>query len=114
MEKRNNIEVQSEDMGEAIKLIRIDGALDTVTSPKADELISALLDNSEVFIFDCTNLSYMNSAGLALMLKFHIHLQRRERQLRVVIINKLLRAWGRSPREEPLGSTVQSGAEGGS
>ena len=91
MEKRNNIEVQSEDMGGAIKLIKIDGVLDTVTSPEADELISPLLDDSELFIFDCTNLSYMNSTGLALMLKFHIHLQRREKQFKVVIMNKFLR-----------------------
>jgi len=86
-----NIEIESEDLGEAIKLIKIDGALDTITSPKADELISALLDNSEVFIFDCTNLIYMNSTGLALILKFHIHLQRMEKYLKVIIINKFLR-----------------------
>ena len=91
MEKRNNIEVQSEDIGKAIKLIKIEGVLDTVTSLKADELISPLLDDSEIFIFDCTNLSYMNSTGLALMLKFHIHLQRMDKQLKVVIINKFLR-----------------------
>lgn len=91
MEKRNNIEVQSEDIGQGIKLIKIEGVLDTVTSPKADELISPLLDDGEVFIFDCTNLSYMNSTSLALMLKFHIHLQRMDKQFKVVIINKFLR-----------------------
>jgi anti-anti-sigma factor len=91
MESKINIEVRSEDIGEGIKLIRIDGALDTVTSPKADELISPLLDDSGLFIFDCTNLNYMNSTGLALMLKFHIHLQNREKQFKVVIMNKFLR-----------------------
>ena len=92
MEKKdNNIEVQSEDIGRGIKLIKINGVLDTLTSPKADELISPLLDDSGLFIFDFTNLSYMNSTGLALILKFNIHLQRREKQLKVVIMNKLLR-----------------------
>jgi len=92
MEKKdNNIEVQSEDIGRGIKLIKINGVLDTLTSPKADELISPLLDDSGLFIFDFTNLSYMNSTGLALILKFNIQLQRREKQLKVVIMNKLLR-----------------------
>lgn len=90
MEKKN-IEIQVGDAEGGIKLIKISGSLDTVTSPKVDETISPLLDGPENFIFDCTDLNYMNSTGLALILKYHIHLKRRNKYLKLVIINKLLR-----------------------
>ncbi len=90
MEKRS-IEIQAENIAERIKLIKIGGVLDTITSAQAEETIGPLLADGEGFIFDCTNLEYMNSTGLALILGYYIHLKKRGKRLKLVVINKLLR-----------------------
>lgn len=72
------------------KIIIIDGTLDTVTSTQAEKIISPLVDQEKHLIVDCTNLSYVNSTGLAFLLKCYIQMKRREGDFKIVNPNKLI------------------------
>ena len=89
MEKKK-INIVAKDIDEGVKLVTIEGELDTVTSTEADEIISCFIDENKDIIMDCVNLKYLNSTGLALLLKYHIQMKRRERSLRIIILNKFI------------------------
>ncbi len=48
--------------------IRLDGRLDTVTAPQLEESLSDCIDNSKEVVFDLSNLEYISSAGLRILL----------------------------------------------
>lgn len=73
------------------KIIVIDGTLDTVTSTQAERIVSPLIDKEKHLIVDCTSLSYVNSTGLAFLLKCYIQMKRRDGDLKIVNPNKLIR-----------------------
>ena len=45
--------------------------LDTLTSPELDEELSESLDGITNLVFDMTDLTYISSAGLRLLLMYH-------------------------------------------
>jgi len=50
-------------------LICLTGKLDTITSPRLEEKLLKIIDNGENnFIFDCSGLDYISSAGLRVLL----------------------------------------------
>ena len=60
-----NIEKKLEDK----KLtVSIDGRLDTSTAPELDEELKASLDGVEELVMDFTNMEYISSAGLRVLL----------------------------------------------
>lgn len=62
------MEFTSEKINE-YNLISINGRLDTLTSiPFEKQLLHEIESNQYKFIFDCTNLSYISSAGLRVLL----------------------------------------------
>ena len=46
----------------------LDGRLDTATSPKLEEELKAVLGNLKKLVLDFTNLEYISSAGLRVLL----------------------------------------------
>lgn len=53
--------------GNELKL-GLEGRLDTVTAPELEEQIKSGLDSVETLIFDLSNLEYISSAGLRVLL----------------------------------------------
>ncbi len=53
--------------GSELKL-GLEGRLDTVTAPELEEQIKSGLDSVETLIFDLSNLEYISSAGLRVLL----------------------------------------------
>lgn len=72
------------------KIVKIDGILDSITSVQAEKIIAPLIEEEKNLIFDCTNLSYVNSTGLALLLKCYIQMKRRGGIVKIVNPNKLI------------------------
>ncbi len=89
IEKRD-VKIQVKDIEEGVKVIKIEGELDTLTSPQADKIISPLIAEGKSIIIDCNNLSYLNSTGLALLLKFYIQLRKRNSSLKIVNPSKFV------------------------
>lgn len=87
---KKDVKIHVNDIDKWIKIIKIDGELDTFTSTHADEIITPFIDEGKNIIIDCTNLSYVNSAGLALLLKYYIQMKRRNRELKIVNPNKFI------------------------
>ena len=54
--------------GEAVTLI-ISGRLDTQTAPELENELDSILSGLKELIFDMTNLEYVSSAGLRVILK---------------------------------------------
>ena len=54
--------------GEAVTLI-VSGRLDTQTAPELENELDAVLSGLKELIFDMTNLEYVSSAGLRVILK---------------------------------------------
>ena len=48
--------------------ISVDGRLDTSTAPELDEELKASLDGVEMLVMDFTNMEYISSAGLRVLL----------------------------------------------
>ena len=48
--------------------VSIDGRLDTSTAPELDEELKASLDGVEKLVMDFTNMEYISSAGLRVLL----------------------------------------------
>lgn len=72
------------------KIIIIDGPLDSDTVTQAEKFIAPLIDREKHLIADCTNLSYVNSAGLAFFLKCYIQMKRRNGDFKIANTNKLI------------------------
>lgn len=72
------------------KIITITGSLDSVTSIQAEKNIGPLIEQEKHIIVDCTDLSYVNSTGLAFLLKCYIQMKRREGDFKIVNPNKLI------------------------
>ena len=54
--------------GEAVTLI-VEGRLDTQTAPELEAQLDAALPGTKELVFDMTNLEYVSSAGLRVILK---------------------------------------------
>lgn len=89
MEKETaRIEVREIGGQDKIKVIKISGTLDKITCPQAEQVINPLIASGNNLILDCTNLDYMNTIGLVLLMKCHIKLKRRNGSLKIVNPNK--------------------------
>ncbi len=47
---------------------KLEGRLDTMTSPELEETVNDRINNVEKLVFDLTNLEYISSAGLRVLL----------------------------------------------
>lgn len=58
--------------------VALDGRLDTMTAPELEEAIKADLEIVSSAVFDLTNLEYVSSAGLRVILSVHKTLSKKE------------------------------------
>jgi len=62
------MEAQVEEKGEVV-VVHIEGRLDAASSPQLEKQINGVIDAGHFkVILDCTNLDYLSSAGMRLML----------------------------------------------
>ena len=55
----------------AVLEVTVSGRLDTLTAPELDKALAPLLSDVESLVFDFTNLDYISSAGLRVLLAAH-------------------------------------------
>ena len=73
---------------EAEKLtLAIEGRLDTTTAPELEKACDSILDGVSELVFDMTNLEYVSSAGLRVLLKVQKVMARRGK-LKLVGVNE--------------------------
>lgn len=86
------VKIDNYEKKEDVYLVGLDGILDTLTTEKADGKISSLLEKDKIcLLLDCRALRYINSTGLATILRYHIHLCRRGGALKLISPNKIIR-----------------------
>lgn len=81
-----------EERDSRIKLFKLDGVLDTLTTPKLDAFMSGYVHKEGTcVILDCSDLSYLNSFGLASLILYHIQLKRRGSILTLISLTDFVR-----------------------
>jgi len=70
--------------------IALEGRLDTTTSPELEKELDDVLDGVEELIMDFSNLEYISSAGLRVLLSVHKALHNKGR-MKVVNPNEIVR-----------------------
>ncbi len=74
---------------EKIKLVEIEGALDTLTIQDVEKVLSPLVNEAwDCIIIDCAKLNYINTVGLVLLMKYYIKTKRRNGSFKIVNPNK--------------------------
>ncbi len=68
----------------------IDGRLDTTSAPQLDAEISPKLDGIKSLTLDFTNLAYISSAGLRVLLMFQKKINQSDGKMTVVNPNELV------------------------
>lgn len=89
-QKGLKVEVKNVEGKNGTKLILIDGALDIITTVKLENIISPLINKEKHLILDCTNLNYMNTAGVVTLLKFSTQMKKRNGDFKISNPNKLI------------------------
>lgn len=74
-----------------VKIVRIEGVLDPLTIQQAEKDFSPLIEEKKHLIVDCTKLTFVNSLGLAFLMKCHIQMKKRNGSFKLVNFNKLIR-----------------------
>ena len=85
------MEITVSDAGE-VKVVRIEGELDTVTSPEAEAKLTQLVDQGvKKIVINFEKLEYINSAGLRVLLMTAKQLNAINGELRVSSLNEDVR-----------------------
>lgn len=72
-------------------VLRIEGRLDTVTSPQLEQRLGDSLGEIQELVLDFTSLEYISSAGLRVLLAAHKRMKRQEGDLVVRGVNENVR-----------------------
>lgn len=72
------------------KIINMEGSLDMLTSLEAEKIIIPLIEQNKYLILDCTNLKYMNTAGLVTILKFSTQMKRKNGSFKIASPSKFI------------------------
>jgi len=75
--------------GDSAELL-LEGRLDSSTAPEAEELLMEAAGRFDRLTLNMNNLEYISSAGLRVLKKLHIALKKKEGQLTVKNVNKLV------------------------
>lgn len=67
MSSKSNLDIEVKKDGAEYTFL-LNGRLDTITSPNLDAKINEAIPDAEKLIFDLTNLDYISSAGLRVLL----------------------------------------------
>lgn len=90
--ENKGIKLEIKDAGgkTGVKLIVIDGELDAMTSVQLERVVEPIINKEKYLILDCSNLKYMNTAGLVLLLKCYTNMKRKNGDFIIVNPNKLI------------------------
>jgi len=72
-------------------VLRVEGRLDTVTSPQLEQRLGDSLGEIQELVLDFTSLEYISSAGLRVLLAAHKRMKRQEGDLVVRVVNENVR-----------------------
>lgn len=74
------VEINVEQEGD-ILIVRLDGRLDATTTPVVEKKLAKLLDASKKIIIDFTDVGYLSSAGMRLLLSMTKKMHTKEGQI---------------------------------
>lgn len=77
--------------GGSTTVLQLSGRLDGTTAPAAEDRLSAMSANSAVLILDLTEVSYISSAGLRVLLKVAKQAQTAKRNLMLAGLQPLVK-----------------------
>ena len=70
--------------------IALEGRLDTTTAPELEQALKAILDDAETLTFDFSQLDYISSAGLRVLLSAN-KIMNRKGGMKVVNANEMVK-----------------------
>ena len=70
--------------------IALEGRLDTMTAPELEKELNASLDNADTLTLDFTDLAYISSAGLRVLLSAHKAMSRKG-GMKIVNVNEIVK-----------------------
>ncbi len=90
------VKIEIKELSPHTKLIRFEGDLDNTTLSQVEKTVDPLilvekLNSPFLLLIDLSNLSYLNSSGLAKLIRYHIHLKIRKGTLRIFGLSESLR-----------------------
>ena len=77
--------------------VAISGRIDTVTAPEADASINESLDGVQSLIIDFTEVNYVSSAGLRMLLSLQKKMMTRLTRIVTIMLMKSRRFWKAIP-----------------
>jgi len=85
LERKATVEVEKHPSNPKIKILKISGILDTVTSEEVDKEIMPLIEEDDGYLIaDLANLEYMNSTGMANLMRYYIQKKRRGGSFKII------------------------------
>ena len=74
------LNIKQEKDGEKLT-VALEGRLDTTTAPQLDKELDPIAEDVKELVFDITNLDYVSSAGLRILLSMHKNMSARGRMV---------------------------------
>lgn len=68
----------------------LDGRLDTTTSPEAEKIFTEVSERFDRVVLNMATLNYVSSAGLRVIKKLHMAMRRKDGQLVLKNVNKMV------------------------
>ncbi len=68
----------------------LDGRLDTTTSPEAEKIFSEVSERFDRVVLNMATLNYVSSAGLRVIKKLHMAMRKKDGQLVLKNVNKMV------------------------
>jgi len=85
LERKANVTVETHPSNANVKVLTIEGILDTVTSEEVDKDIMPLVEEDDGYIIaDLGKLEYMNSTGMANLMRYYIQKKRRGGSFKII------------------------------
>jgi len=84
------VEVKVKELPEQkkIKLVEIKGALDALTVVDVEKELNPLIEEGNYILIDCSKVSYINTSGLVMLMKYQIKAKRRKGAFKIFSPNK--------------------------
>jgi anti-sigma B factor antagonist len=81
--------IKSINRGEAVELL-LEGRLDSSTAPEAEEIVLQMVERFDKIILNLVQLEYISSAGLRVLKQLHIALRKKDGELELKNVNKMV------------------------
>jgi len=91
--ENKGLEIISQEIPEKenVKIFILKGSLDMVTTPKLNEIVEPFIQKEDFCVMlEISGINYMNSTGLANILRYHIQLKRRNGSFKLISPNSYI------------------------